>query len=67
MAQLVKRLTSAQVTISWFVCLRPTSGSGLTAQSLEPALESVSLFLSVPPPLALSLSKINKDLKKYLK
>ena len=36
-AQLVKRPTSAQVMISWFVSSSPTSGSVLTAQSLEPA------------------------------
>ena len=42
-------------------------GSVLTAQSLEPALDSVSPSLSLPPPLfVLSLSKINikKSLKK---
>ena len=61
-AQLVKRLTSAQVTISRSVGLSPASGSGLMAQSLEPASGSVSPSLSAPPPLALCLSlalKIN--------
>ena len=58
--QSVKRPTSAQVTILWSVSLSPTSGSVLTAQSLEPVSDSVSPFLS-PPPLMLSLfSKINK-------
>ena len=41
-AQLVKRPTSAQVTISQSVGSSPTSGSVLTAQSLEPVSDSVS-------------------------
>ena len=36
--------------------LSPSSGSVLTAQSLEPASESVSPSLSAPPPLVLCLS-----------
>ena len=52
----VKHLTSAQVMISWFVGSSPTSGSVLTAQSLEPASYSVSLPLSAPPMLMLCLS-----------
>ena len=50
-AQLVKWPTSAQVMISQFVSSSPTPGSVLTAQSLEPALDSVSpsLFVSVSP------------------
>ena len=65
-AQLVKRPTSAQVMILQFVGSNPTSGPVLTAWSLEPASDSVSLSLSVPPPLVLSLSpsKINKNIKK---
>ena len=55
-AQWVKCLTSAQVTISQFTSLNPASGSLRTAQSLEPALDSVSPSLSVPAALALSLS-----------
>ena len=51
-AQLVKRLTSAQVVISQLVSSSPTSGSVLTAQSLEPASDSVS-----PCALSLSLSQ----------
>ena len=53
-AQLVKHLTLAQVTISWFVGSSSASGSALTAQSLLG-----SLSLSLPPllPLSLSLSK----------
>ena len=58
-AQSVERPTSAQVMISRFVGLSPASGSVLTAQSLEPASDSVSL-LSALPPLMLCLSKINK-------
>ena len=61
-AQSVKRPTSAQIMISRFMSLSPTSGSVLTAQSLEPALDSVCPSLSAPPPLTLCLclSKINK-------
>ena len=44
-AQLVKRLTSAQDMISRFVGLSPVLGSVLTPWSLEPALDSVSLSL----------------------
>ena len=54
MAQLVKRLTSAQVMISWSVGSSPPSGSEL---SLEPVSDSMSPSLSAPPPLALSLSQ----------
>ena len=63
MAQSIKHLTSTQVMISWFMSLSPTSGSVLTAQSLEPASDSVSPSLSASPPLTLCLSKINKTLK----
>ena len=61
-AQSVKRPTSAQVMISQFVGSSPASGSVLTAQSLEPASDSVSPSLSVPPlpVLCLSLSLKNK-------
>ena len=65
MAQLVKPLTSAQVMISRFVGWSLVWGSLLTAQSLEPASDSVS-----PPPcpslahdLSFSPLKINKHLK----
>ena len=62
MAQLVKRPSSTQVMISRFVSSSPTSGSVLTAQSLEPASGSVSPSLSPPPRLVLcfSLSLKNK-------
>ena len=59
MAQSVKRPTSVQVMISRFMSSSPTSGSVLTAQSLEPASDSVSPSLSASPPL----SKINTHLK----
>ena len=59
-AQSVKHPTSAQVMISQSVSSSPALGSVLTAQSLEPASDSVSPSLS-PPPLpahacAISLS-----------
>ena len=65
MAQFVKSLTSAQVMISYFVSSSTTSGFVLIAQSLEPASDSVSPFLSAPTLLALSLSlsRINKRLE----
>ena len=56
MAQSVKRPTSAQVMIPQSVSSSPVSGSVPTAQSPEPASDSVSPSLSAPPPLALSLS-----------
>ena len=63
-AQSVKRRTSAQVMISWFVGSSPASGSVRTAQGLEPASDSVSPLLSAPSwftlCLSLCLSKINK-------
>ena len=62
MTQSVKLLTLAQVMISMACEFEPASGSVLMAQSLEPALDSVSASLSAPPwlVLSLSLSKINK-------
>ena len=57
MAQLVKLLTPAQVMISQFMSLSPASGSVLTAQSLEHALDPVSPSLSVCLSLSQSLSK----------
>ena len=54
-AQSFKRLTSAQVMTSWFMSSSPASGSVLTAQSLEPASDSVSPSLSGPSPLELCL------------
>ena len=66
-AQEVERPTSAQVMISRLVSSSPASGSGLTAQILEPASDSGSLSLSTPLPLMLSLpclSKIKRNIKK---
>ena len=59
-----KRLTWAQVMISQSVSLSPTLGSVLTAQSLDPALDSVYLSLSSPPLLMLSFSLKNKQTLK---
>ena len=61
MAQSVKLLTVAQVMISRSVASSPASGSVLTAQSLQPALDFVSPSLCSS--LAGSLPKINKYLK----
>ena len=57
-AQSVKHLTSAQVTISQFVSSSPTSGSLLSVQSL---LQTLRLPISArsPPPLSLSLKNKN--------
>ena len=60
-AQLVERPTVAQVMISGFMSLSPAWGSVLTAQSLEPALDSMSPSLFLPCSHSLLLSKINKD------
>ena len=60
MAQSVKRMTLAQVMISQFESLSPASGSVLTAQSLEPALDPVPPSLCPFPARALSVSKMNK-------
>ena len=52
----VKRLTSAQVMISQSVSSSPASDSVLTAQSLEPASDSMSPSPSVLPLLTLCVS-----------
>ena len=70
-AQPVKRLTLAQVMISQSTGSSPTSGSVLTAQSLQPVSDSVSPSLCPSPPplmlaLSLSLSLKNKHLKGRL-
>ena len=69
MAQSVKRPTLAQVMISRSLSSSPASGSVLTAQSLEPVSDSVSLSLSAPPrphsqALPLKISKRKHFLKK---
>ena len=51
-AQSVKHPTSAWVMVSHFMGSSPTSGSVLTAQSLEPAMDSVSLTLCPSPTCA---------------
>ena len=66
MAQWIKCPTSAQVMISQFVGSSPTLGSVLTAQSLEPAFDSVSPSLSGPPLLVFSEKNQNKQ-KQNLK
>ena len=48
-AQSVKHLTSTQVMISQLVSLSSTSGSVLTAQSLQSAWDSVSPSVSALP------------------
>ena len=66
MAKSVECPTSAQVMILRFTGSSLMSGSVLTVQSLEPASESVSPSLSVPPLLTLWLSLKNKyTLKKH--
>ena len=63
MARLVECLTSAQVVISWFVGWSSAFSSVLTAQSLEPALDSAypPALLVLPLPVC---QKLNKHLKK---
>ena len=69
-AQSVKHPTLTQVMTSGFVGLSPVLCSMLTAQSLEPASDSVSPSLSAPPALSapppLYLPKI-KNIKKLFK
>ena len=60
MAQSVERPTSAQVTISRSVSSSPASGSGLMAQSLEPA-SILCLPLSLPLPRSFSVSLCLKN------
>ena len=61
MAQSVEHLTLAQVMISELMSSSPASGSVLTAQSLEPASDSVPPSLSAPTHLhSVSVSLKNK-------
>ena len=63
-AHSVKHPTS--VMISRFVGSSPVSGSVLTAQSLEPASDSVSPSVSGPPPFMSCLSaSLKKDNNKH--
>ena len=55
-AQLVEDLTLAQVMTSPLVSWSPKEGSVLTAQSLEPASESISVSLCPWPAHTFSLS-----------
>ena len=55
-AQSVERPVSARVMISQLVGSSPASGSVLTAQSMEPASDSVPPSLSALPQLTLCLS-----------
>ena len=64
-AQSVGCPTSAQVMISQSMSSSPASGSVLTAQSLEPASDSVSSSLSAPPLLILCLSLSQKQIKTF--
>ena len=67
MPQSVKHLTSAQVMI--LMVREFESCIGLCVDSMEPVWDSLSLSLSAPPPLNLSLclSKLNKQtLKKKI-
>ena len=69
-AQSVGRPTLAQLMISRSVGSSPASDSVLTAQSLEPASDSVSPSLSATSPLRLCLScslKNKQTFKKFLK
>ena len=65
MAQAVRCPTLAQVMISLSVSSSPMSGSVLTARSLEPASDSVSLALCPSPgscSVSFCLSDINKNI-----
>ena len=55
-AQSVECMTPTQVMVSWSVGSSPASGSGLMAQSLEPASDSVSPSPSAHSLLVLALS-----------
>ena len=61
LAQSVVRPTSAQVMVLWFVTSSPALGSVLTARSLEPGSDSVSLSLCPSPACALSLSSLKNE------
>ena len=59
----VKHLTSVQVKISQFMSSSPASGFVLTAQSPEPASDSVSLSFCPSPAHTVSLSLSLKNSK----
>ena len=64
-AQSVKRLTLAEVMIPRSMSLSPTSGSVLTAQSPESALDSLSPSLSLRLPYSCSVSVSLSRIKKH--
>ena len=64
LAQLVECLTSAQVTISWFMSWSPTSGSLLSAQS---RLQILCPSCPSPVPLLLVLSLSQKPMTIWKK
>ena len=64
-AQSVKQPTLAQVMISRLVSSNPTSGSVLTAQSLESASDFVSPSLSASTPAPHCLRSVSKMNKRY--
>ena len=59
-AQSIEHLTSARVMISRLMSSSPASGSVLTAQSLEPASDSVSPSLSLCPSPAHALLSVSQ-------
>ena len=67
LSQFSDLLLSAQVMILQPMSSSPTSGSVLTAQSLEPALDSMSPSLSAPPPLMLCLPVSQKQINDKIK
>ena len=64
-AQSVGHLTSVQVMMSQFMGSSPTSGSMLTAQSLEPDSDSVFPSLSAPSLLMLCFCLSEIDIKHF--
>ena len=67
MVQSAELSTLTQVMISQSACSSPVSGSMLTAQSLELALDSVSHSLFAPPLLMLFLKEKINIKKIFLK
>ena len=65
-SQSVELPTLSQVMILRFTSLSPTLGSGLTAQSLEPAPDSLSPSLSAPTPLGFLSQKLIIKKKFFL-
>ena len=59
-AELIKRLTAAQVVISRFVSSEFEPRTGVSTVHAEPASDPLPPFLSAPPLLARSLSVKHK-------